>query len=75
MPTTIESLAAEICGYTGRPIRLMEVCGTHTAAISKQGVASLLPEQVRLVSGPGCPVCVTPIEIIDQAVEIASRRR
>ncbi len=65
MPTTIESLAAEIRGYRGRPIRLMEVCGTHTAAISKQGVASLLPEQVRLVSGPGCPVCVTPGGYID----------
>lgn len=49
-------------------IRLMEVCGTHTVAIFKAGIRQLLPETVELVSGPGCPVCVTPNEYLDQAI-------
>ena len=44
--------------------QIMEVCGTHTMAIAKAGIRSLLPEQVRLLSGPGCPVCVTPPRVI-----------
>lgn len=65
MQATLEGIAAAIRNYKGRPIKLMEVCGTHTAAISRQGVASLLPEGISLVSGPGCPVCVTPGGYID----------
>ena len=53
------------------PVTLMEVCGSHTMAVSRFGLRSLLPEGVRLVSGPGCPVCVTPIESIDRAVALA----
>ena len=49
-------------------IRLMEVCGTHTVAIFKAGIRQLLPENVELVSGPGCPVCVTPNEYLDTAI-------
>jgi hydrogenase expression/formation protein HypD len=49
----------------------MEVCGGHTMAIHRFGLPSLLPDHIRLVSGPGCPVCVTPRKIIDQAVEYA----
>ncbi len=49
-------------------IRLMEVCGTHTMAIAKNGIRQLLPENVKLLSGPGCPVCVTPPEVIDAAL-------
>lgn len=41
-------------------IRLMEICGTHTMSIAKNGIRSMLPEGVELISGPGCPVCVTP---------------
>ena len=41
-------------------VKLMEVCGTHTMAIAKSGIKSMLPENVQLLSGPGCPVCVTP---------------
>jgi hydrogenase expression/formation protein HypD len=52
----------------GRRIRLMEVCGTHTVAIFKAGIRQLLPENVELVSGPGCPVCVTPNEYLDMAI-------
>jgi len=52
---------------------LMEVCGTHTVALFRTGVRSLLRDSVNLLSGPGCPVCVTPTEIIDQAVAYALR--
>jgi hydrogenase expression/formation protein HypD len=54
-----------------RPINLMEVCGTHTVAIFKHGIRSVLPEGIRLLSGPGCPVCVTSIKDIDKAISIA----
>jgi hydrogenase expression/formation protein HypD len=57
--------------YDGRPLRLMEVCGTHTAGIFKSGIRSILPERIRLISGPGCPVCVTPASYIDRCVEYA----
>jgi hydrogenase expression/formation protein HypD len=51
----------------------MEVCGGQTHAIVKFGIDELLPEQITLIHGPGCPVCVTPLEIIDKALEIASK--
>ena len=54
-------------------IRLMEVCGTHTMAIVKSGLRAMLPENVKLLSGPGCPVCVTPGEVIDAVLELAMR--
>lgn len=57
----------------GRPVRLMEVCGTHTVAIFKHGIKGLLPEGLGLLSGPGCPVCVTSIRDIDKAIAIAMR--
>ena len=53
------------------PMRLMEVCGSHTMAIAKSGIKSLLPENISLLSGPGCPVCVTPAEEIDAVLELA----
>ncbi len=56
-----------------RPVKLMEVCGTHTMAIGRSGIRSMLPENIDLLSGPGCPVCVTPVEIIDYAIELAKR--
>lgn len=54
-----------------RTITIMEVCGTHTMAIARHGLKRLFPPGVRMVSGPGCPVCVTPVEDIDRAIEIA----
>ena len=48
-------------GYQGPPVRIMEVCGTHTHEIFRLGIRKLLPPQVELISGPGCPVCVTPV--------------
>ena len=56
-----------------RAVTLMEVCGTHTMAVYQHGIRSLLPEQIRLVSGPGCPVCVTPVGYVDHAVALARR--
>ena len=53
------------------PVRLMEVCGTHTMAIAKAGIKSVLSENVTLLSGPGCPVCVTPAEEIDAVLALA----
>lgn len=60
-----------IRGYGGPPVRIMEVCGTHTHAIFQFGIRGILPENVRLISGPGCPVCVTETGFIDEAVFLA----
>jgi hydrogenase expression/formation protein HypD len=57
--------------YDGAPLRIMEVCGTHTHEIFRLGIRKLLPKQVSLISGPGCPVCVTPVGYIDEAVMLA----
>src|SRR5258708_2711457 len=51
----------------------MEVCGGQTHAIVKFGIDELLPKKIELIHGPGCPVCVTPVELIDKALEIAGR--
>ena len=66
-----ERRIAEIQGYAGPPLKLMEVCGTHTRSIFEYGIRSLLPPGVTLISGPGCPVCVTPAAYIDHAVQLA----
>ena len=55
------------------PIRLMEICGTHTMAIAKSGLRSLLPDGLELLSGPGCPVCVTPAGAIDEILRLSER--
>ena len=70
-------LAAAIARATasaGREYRLMEFCGGHTHAISRYGLADLLPSSVRLIHGPGCPVCVLPIGRVDQAIRLARER-
>ena len=61
----------DIVGAHGKKIRLMEVCGTHTVAIFRAGLRQILPEEVELVSGPGCPVCVTADDYIDAAIAYA----
>lgn len=58
-------LVEEIANSLERPVRIMEVCGTHTMSIFRHGIRSLLPEGITLLSGPGCPVCVTPATHID----------
>jgi hydrogenase expression/formation protein HypD len=64
------ALTREAAGLAA-PLRLMEVCGTHTMAVARFGLKSLLPAQIRLVSGPGCPVCVTPVTYLDHALALA----
>lgn len=68
-----QKFAAEIHRITTRPWTIMEVCGGQTHAIVKFGIDELLPKPITLIHGPGCPVCVTPLEMIDKALEIAAR--
>ncbi len=60
-----------ITGYSGRPLRIMEVCGTHTHEIFRLGIRKLVPENIDIISGPGCPVCVTAVGFIDEACWLA----
>jgi hydrogenase expression/formation protein HypD len=73
-PRAAAGLARAIREITTRPWTIMEVCGGQTHAIVRFGIDELLPPTVTLVHGPGCPVCVTPVELIEKALEIASRR-
>ncbi len=66
-------LTQAIAKMAKRPLRIMEVCGTHTVAIFRNGIRQLLPPTVELVSGPGCPVCVTPNEYLDTAIAYSCR--
>ncbi len=70
-PQIARHLAQRITHASRQPVRLMEVCGTHTVAIFRSGVRSLLPETVSLLSGPGCPVCVTAQQEIDAFISLA----
>jgi hydrogenase expression/formation protein HypD len=72
-PELAQRLFAEIRRITTRPWAIMEVCGGQTHSIIRNGIDQLLPEEIELIHGPGCPVCVTPPEIIDKALAIASR--
>ena len=69
----MEEIAGYLKNYSGRGLKLMEVCGSHTAAISRFGIREMLSPKLRLVSGPGCPVCVTPSSYIDRLVELAKK--
>ena len=71
MSSEVRKLLAAIEALPLGETRLMEVCGTHTMAIAKSGIKSMLPEKVKLLSGPGCPVCVTPPQVIDAVLELA----
>lgn len=67
----VARLAAAIRAETTRPWRIMEICGGQTHSIVKHGLDTLLPAAITLIHGPGCPVCVTPIDIIDKAILLA----
>ncbi|MFW6369834.1 MAG: hydrogenase formation protein HypD [Bacteroidota bacterium] len=69
----VKRLVAHINKYDGPVLRFMEVCGGHTMAIQRFGIPSMLPENVRLLSGPGCPVCVTSRKFIDEAIALSRR--
>jgi hydrogenase expression/formation protein HypD len=70
---TARRLAAEIGRITTRPWAIMEVCGGQTHSIIRHGIDQLLPVEIELIHGPGCPVCVTPLETIDKALALARR--
>ena len=72
-PDLARALLDDIARTVTQPWALMEVCGGQTHTIIRNGIDQLLPEQVTLIHGPGCPVCVTPLETIDRALAIASR--
>ncbi|HYJ57339.1 MAG TPA: hydrogenase formation protein HypD [Mycobacterium sp.] len=72
-PELAGKLIDEIRSVTSRRWAIMEVCGGQTHSIIRHGIDQLLPDEIEMIHGPGCPVCVTPLEIIDKALEIASR--
>ena len=67
-----QALAREIRQLTTGPWRIMEICGGQTHSIIRNGIDQLLPEEIELIHGPGCPVCVTPLAVIDKALAIAA---
>ena len=68
-----QRMAREIAQVTTRPWKIMEVCGGQTHSIIKNGIDQMLPAGIEMVHGPGCPVCVTPLELIDKALAIAAQ--
>ncbi len=69
--TDLRNIIEELKNYAGEPLTFMEVCGTHTAAISENGIPEMLSPKIKLVSGPGCPVCVTVASYIDRLIELS----
>jgi hydrogenase expression/formation protein HypD len=69
-PKLAATIVAAVKEKSRTPVRIMEVCGTHTVAIFRSGIKMLLPETITLISGPGCPVCVTATQDIDRAIAI-----
>ena len=72
-PEAARRFAAAIARTATRPWTLMEVCGGQTHSIVRYGIDEMLPPGITLVHGPGCPVCVTPVDYVDKAIEIADR--
>ena len=72
-PRIVEELLGQLGDRLTRPWTVMEVCGGQTHTLLREGIDQLLPERLELVHGPGCPVCVTPIDVIDQAHVLADR--
>ncbi len=72
-PVLAKKILGEINATVTRPWVIMEICGGQTHSIIRNGIDQVLPPEIELVHGPGCPVCVTPLEVIDKAIAIASR--
>ena len=72
---SVRKWARAIARMTTKPWTIMEICGGQTHSIVKHGLDQLLPDEISLIHGPGCPVCVTPVEWIDRAVALALRPR
>ncbi len=71
MSVTLQEIRDFLRDYDGEEMNIMEVCGSHTAAISKNGIPDMLSPKIRLLSGPGCPVCVTPSSYIDRLLDLS----
>jgi hydrogenase expression/formation protein HypD len=74
MNTLIERIIKTIAEISTKRVSLMEVCGTHTMSIARSGIRTMIPKHLRLLSGPGCPVCVTAQETIDYTIELAKNK-
>ncbi|SKA83242.1 Hydrogenase maturation protein HypD [Caloramator quimbayensis] len=72
-PKDIEKILSALTKYD-KEIRIMEICGTHTVSIAKSGIKGILPKNIKLISGPGCPVCVTPTERIDDILFLSKNK-
>jgi hydrogenase expression/formation protein HypD len=72
-PELVQELLGQIHAVTRQSWTLMEICGGQTHSLVKNGLLELLPEQITMVHGPGCPVCVTPVSVIDEAIYLASQ--
>ncbi|MEG6585297.1 hydrogenase formation protein HypD [Dendrosporobacter sp. 1207_IL3150] len=73
-PVLAKQLAAKLQKLAVRPITIMEICGTHTMAIARGAIRDVLPKELKLVSGPGCPVCVTPQGYVDEAIKLSRQK-
>lgn len=69
-----DDLVQKLQEYNGPSLKFMEVCGTHTMSAARNGLYSILPESIKLISGPGCPVCVTPVGYIDRICALAQKQ-
>lgn len=72
-PELVQQFAEEIKNITTRPWTIMEICGGQTHSLVKNGILEMLPKEITMVHGPGCPVCVTPIGIIDEAIALSEQ--
>lgn len=72
---TLQEVKKELKEYDGDTIKIMEVCGTHTSSIFKNGIRSLLSPKIKLISGPGCPVCVTSSSYIDKLIDFSLKKK
>ncbi|HZK71448.1 MAG TPA: hydrogenase formation protein HypD, partial [Clostridia bacterium] len=69
----LQEMMDKLKNYNGKPVQFMEVCGTHTNSIFKNGIPGMLSKNIKLISGPGCPVCVTSGNYIDRTAEISMK--
>ena len=73
-PELALKLLEEIKRIVTKPWKIMEVCGGQTHALVKNGILNVLPQKITMVHGPGCPVCVTPLHLIDKAIYLAEEK-
>ena len=72
-PELVKEYLAEIHAVVTKPWNIMEICGGQTHSLVKNGILDLLPDEINMIHGPGCPVCVTPLALIDEAIYLAEK--